>query len=131
MSPAFESVGRWPPPDDDPQVHNPHSDEETENEVEMKDFGHVAEAPAEHTFRGMSVNVGGLAKKPDECTKVESLLSLVKNRAPDAIGIQEVGINFRNAGSTGQWKQRLGWNSSLDGRTTKTIATYNENDHTS
>ena len=125
MSTSMQSGDTWPPPDEATQGHH------LSGHADKVEYGHSIGPLANGSFRGMSVNVGGLAKKADDCTRAELLINLLKDHGPDALAIQEHGINFRNAGVKGQWKSRIGWNVHLNGRNTKTTAAYNENDRTS
>jgi exonuclease III len=77
----------------------------------------------------MSCNVGGLKVNHLEDTKMDAIKSLLYFYAPDTLGLQEIGLNFKHLGPSSQWKERLGWNTTLDGHTTKTINAYNVHYH--
>jgi exonuclease III len=81
-----------------------------------------------NTFRGVSCQLGGLLSDPTH-PKHKDLVDAILRHNPDVIALQEIGINFSYAGSNGDWKSRLGWNTRLNGHTTRTINAWNSNDH--
>jgi hypothetical protein len=88
-----------------------------------------------NTFRGVSCQLGGLPTDPTH-PKHQDLVNAILKHNPDVIALQEIGINFSYAvinfsyaGTNGDWKSRLGWDTRLDGHTMRTINTWNSNDH--
>ena len=77
-----------------------------------------------HTFRGVSCQLGGLPTD-HRGSKHLDLITAFKDYDMDMVAIQEVGINFNYPGIYGSWRQRLGWNTWLDGRSTKTVNAWN------
>ncbi len=75
-------------------------------------------------FRGVSCQLGGLPTDHND-PKHHDLIQAIKLYDMDVVALQEVGINFNSPGVYGSWRQRLGWNTWLDGHTTKTVNAWN------
>ena len=125
-----QSAGPWPPAGE----ANPHgplsatnSDTDSASDIENYYFGDVIGPKSEQVFRGVSCQLGGLPVDP--CDPMhEELVQAMRLYDMDIVALQEIGINFNYTGVNGQWKNRLGWNTQLDGHRTKTINAYNSND---
>ena len=79
------------------------------------------------TFRGISCQLGRLPVDRND-PKYEALIQSVLQRNIDVVAMQEIGLNFTYAGVHDQWKQRLGWNSWLDGHKARTVNAWNKLD---
>jgi hypothetical protein len=82
----------------------------------------------EHTkspsiFRGISLQLGCLPVTQND-PKYETLVKAILDRNLDVVAMQEVGTNFSHASSNGQWKNRIGWNTWLNGHRAKTAAVF-------
>jgi exonuclease III len=107
------------------------SDEEhyETNEVTMNIFGDRLEhTKSPFIFRGISLQLGCLPVDQTD-PKYETLVKAILDRNLDVVTMQEVGINFSHANSTGQWKNRIGWNTWLNGHRAKTVNAWNSQDH--
>ena len=78
------------------------------------------------TFRGATCQLGCLPLHPQDA-KHEALIHALSSHDIDAIALQELGINFSRARPDSQWKNRIGWNTWLDGNSSKTINAWNRN----